>query len=82
MLPDKNMRFEALNLPNDETRNIPGSATVPVAVFGVSPDTFPFRVHGEVSQTFEAQRALKVHAKPGQNSPSISKPQTPTKTTP
>jgi hypothetical protein len=30
----------------DEAGNIPGSATVPVAVFGVSPDTSSFGLHG------------------------------------
>lgn len=34
--------------PSDGVRQIPGSATVPVAVFCVSPDTFPSEVHGKV----------------------------------
>jgi hypothetical protein len=41
----------------------PGSATVPVAVFGVSPDTFPFKVHGK-ALNFKANTSPNPHDSP------------------
>ncbi len=40
-------RIDPLNLPGNGERHFPGSATVPVAVSGVSPDTLPSKVSGE-----------------------------------
>jgi hypothetical protein len=49
-----------MKLQGEELRNIPGSATVPVAVSGVSPETFPSELRGEVALFSTPARLLAI----------------------